>query len=120
MAKNKNYQRLIGNNPKWQGLRRRKLTANPLCEDCLERGRVAFATEVHHIKPVEDGLTFSDMEALAYDYHNLRSLCHNCHVEAHVALGRGGKKQARRRAAAQLERFGVIFLGKTSDDEAGG
>lgn len=120
MAKDKDYRKLIGNNPKWRRLRRRKLTANPLCEDCLENGRVASATEVHHVKPVEDGLTFAEKESLAYDYHNLRSLCHACHVEAHVRLGRGGKKHARRKAAAQRERFGAKFLGKTSEEDPRG
>lgn len=110
MAKDKDYNRLI-HEMRWVKLRRAKLTAQPLCEDCLARGIVTAATEVHHVKPVEDALTAADKEALMFDPHNLRSLCRACHVEAHVALGRGGKAHARRRAAEKLKSFKEKFFG---------
>lgn len=109
MAKDKDYRRLIHTN-RWVKLRRSKLTANPLCEDCFDMGYVTPATEVHHVKPVEDALTAADKEALMFDPHNLRSLCRACHIAAHVALGRGGKTHARRRAQEKLKSFTEKFL----------
>ena len=55
--------------PKWKTLRSEKLRANPYCEKCG-----AEATEVHHIVPHN-----GDLE-LFYDYDNLMSICHACHV----------------------------------------
>lgn len=111
MAKDKDYRRLIHKN-RWVKLRRAKLTANPLCEDCFARGVITPATVVHHIKPVEDALTFADKEALMFDPHNLRSLCEACHVAVHVALGRCGKEHAKRRAREQMKSFNEKFFGK--------
>ena len=95
MAKDKDYRRLIHSN-RWIKLRRAKLTACPLCEDCKETGRITPATEVHHIKPVEDALNLADKESLMFDIHNLRALCHDCHVAAH---GPGPWRQATRDAS---------------------
>jgi 5-methylcytosine-specific restriction protein A len=53
----------------WEKRRLRKLAADPLCEDCLERGDVTPANEVHHM----------DGDATNGDYANLRSLCKPCH-----------------------------------------
>lgn len=58
------------NSPKWKTLRQTKLRDCPLCEICG-----AEATEVHHIKPHN-----GDLE-LFYDYDNLMSICHDCHVK---------------------------------------
>ena len=44
-----------------------------LCQHCLAEGRVTPATEVHHIKKLED---YPD---LALDLSNLVSLCWTCH-----------------------------------------
>ncbi len=109
MAKDKDYKRLIARN-RWLRLRKAKLTAQPLCERCKEEGRVTPASEVHHIVPVEDGLTLTEKEALMYDHRNLRSLCHDCHVKTHTEMGRSGKAQAKRRAESQLERFADKFM----------
>lgn len=69
MAKDKDYIRLI-HTAKWLRLRRDKLNDTPLCERCEELGRVAAATEVHHVIPVEDGLTKQEKERLMFDYFN--------------------------------------------------
>ena len=90
MAKDKDYRRLI-HTAQWVRLRRAKLTAFPLCERCREEGRLAPATEVHHIRPVEEGLTLREKEQLMFDPHNLRALCHECHVKTHTEMGRCGK-----------------------------
>lgn len=111
MAKDKDYRRLI-HTAQWVRLRRAKLTAFPLCERCREEGRLAPATEVHHIRPVEEGLTLREKEQLMFDPHNLRALCHECHVKTHTEMGRCGKKQTKERAEARLLRFKDRFMGQ--------
>lgn len=101
MAKDKDYQQLI-HTERWLKLRRDKLTAQPLCERCQQEDRITPATEVHHVVPVEDGLTRAAKVWLMYDPHNLRALCHDCHVKTHTELGRCGKEATKRRNAAQL------------------
>ena len=101
MAKDKDYVQLI-HTDKWLRLRKEKLTAQPLCERCQQHGIVTPATEVHHVTPVEDGLTYAAKVRLMYDPHNLRALCHACHVQTHTELGRCGKEATKRRNAAQV------------------
>ncbi|XCB30978.1 HNH endonuclease [Arcanobacterium hippocoleae] len=55
----------------WRKIRNRYITAHPLCEDCLNTGRVTPAQEVHHILPLEHGGS--------HDETNLRALCKPCH-----------------------------------------
>lgn len=109
MAKDKDYKRLI-HTSRWLRLRRDKLTAQPTCQRCAERGRVAAATEVHHVVPVESGLSLGEKQRLMYDPHNLMALCHGCHVEVHTEMGRLGKAQSKARAAEKLARFARRFL----------
>lgn len=109
MAKDKDYIRLISS-ARWLSLRRRKISAHPLCQRCQEQGRVTAATEVHHVVPVETGLGYADKQRLAYDWANLMSLCHDCHVAIHTEIGRSGKRQARQKAERQVERFRKKFL----------
>lgn len=109
MAKDKDYIQLIHTN-RWLRLRRDKLSAQPLCERCCESGTVRAATEVHHVTPVEDGLTRAEKERLMYDYSNLRALCHDCHVKTHTEMGRSGKELAKKRAREHLKRFKERFL----------
>ena len=101
MAKDKDYVQLI-HTERWLRLRKEKLTAQPLCERCQQQGIVTPATEVHHVTPVEDGLTYAAKVRLMYDPHNLRALCHACHVQTHTELGRCGKEATQRRNAAQV------------------
>ncbi len=109
MAKDKDYVRLI-HTAKWLQLRRLRLNDHPLCERCEEEGRVAAATEIHHVIPVENGLTRQEKERLMYDYFNLKALCHECHVKTHTEMGRCGKTQAQSRAKEHLKRFMDRFL----------
>ena len=109
MAKDKDYIRLI-HTAKWLRLRRDKLNDTPLCERCEELGRVAAATEVHHVIPVEDGLTRQEKERLMFDYFNLKALCHECHVKVHTYMGMCGKVQAKNRSKEHLKRFVNKFL----------
>lgn len=55
----------------WLRLRRAQLRREPLCQICLEHGRVTPATVADHIVPWRDINTFLLGE--------LRSLCASCH-----------------------------------------
>jgi 5-methylcytosine-specific restriction endonuclease McrA len=58
---------------RWQHLRRQKLQQNPLCEACMQDGRVEPATDVDHRKPINaGGDPFPPLDGLA-------SLCASCH-----------------------------------------
>lgn len=60
----------------WLELRDRKMKRNPICEMCKN----AEATEVHHIRYVDDsGKSILYREKLK----DLVSLCHNCHKKIH-------------------------------------
>lgn len=63
----------------WKRIRDRYASTHPLCEKCLEEGRVALTEEVHHILPVSRGGT--------HDPENLMSLCRSCHNKLHLELG---------------------------------
>lgn len=118
MAKDKEYNRLI-HTTRWLCLRRAKLSAQPLCERCSAEGRVRAATEVHHVVPVEDALSPADMRRLMFDPHNLRSLCHECHVRTHTEMGRSGKEQNVRRQSARLADFRKRFMPDKHADKTG-
>lgn len=108
MAKDKDYNKLI-HTARWLRLRRDVLTAHPLCERCEAEGYVAAATEVHHRKPVEDGINYFEKSRLMYDPDNLMALCHACHVAMHTEMGRSGKEATRRRNAEQV-RSAIVKL----------
>ncbi len=109
MAKDKDYIRLI-HTARWVHLRRDKLTAHPLCERCEELGKVTASAEVHHVIPVENGLSKQEKERLMFDSTNLMALCHECHVKIHTEMGRCGKTQAKNRAKEHLKRFVDRFM----------
>ena len=54
---------------------------NPLCEECLKKGKVTPATSVHHIQSPFKGGELN--KVLFLDYTNLQSICHECHSEIH-------------------------------------
>ncbi len=68
----------------WQRLRRRKLQADPYCEDCKSRGRATLGQEVDHkIRIVE-------RPDLRLNWNNLQCLCQKCHA-AKSAAERSGR-----------------------------
>lgn len=69
-----------GYDARWQKVRARKAKKDPLCEDCLEEGRVVPLDMVDHVIPLRAG-------GARLDLRNLRSLCWPCH----------GKKSAKDR-----------------------
>ena len=60
---------------RWQKLRDRKLKHDPLCKYCEAKGIVTPASEVDHIVPIE--VDWSKR----FDWDNLQSLCHSCHMK---------------------------------------
>ena len=64
------------NSPLWRNTRKVYITAHPICEQCIKRGLTVKAREVHHVVPIADGGSLTDMS-------NLMSLCHECHMAIH-------------------------------------
>lgn len=110
MAKDKNYQKLI-HTSRWLRLRKEVLTVHPLCQRCLAEGRTTAATEVHHVKPVEEALSQRERVQRMYDVHNTQALCHDCHVKVHTELGRCGRQANKERKAKQAREFSHRFFG---------
>ncbi len=98
------------NTTRWRRLRAAVLSEHPLCAVCLREGRTAAATEVHHITPVEAGVTARRRERLAYDVANLMPLCHGCHVAVHRSAGKNTRQENERRNAARLEAFKTKYI----------
>lgn len=110
MSRDRDYNKLI-NTMRWRRLRHSKLSDQPLCERCLKEGRVTAASEVHHKVPVESSPTMSGKTSLMYDYANLMSICHECHVKEHKEMGRAvSKEQNRQKNAKSLDDFRKKFL----------
>lgn len=72
------------NKKAWKHLREGYLMSHPLCEKCLEDGKVTPATDVHHINsPFDDGLTEEQRLGRLMDINNLMCLCKECHGTIH-------------------------------------
>ena len=70
-------------NRHWRKLRDTYLREHPICAECLKHGKVTPAEDVHHIKsPFRGGEINYNM---LLDYHNLESVCKDCHGEIHAA-----------------------------------
>ena len=80
------YKKIM-NSKEWKMLRDKKIIKDPLCEECAKKGKIRSAQEVHHIIPIETAHDLSGMEALAFDYNNLESVCRECHHEIHKKMG---------------------------------
>ena len=75
---------------RWQRLRLAKLRDHPLCETCLEQGRLEVAVAVDHIVAVKAG--GDPYPAL----DQLRSLCERCHNRKSRHVEQLGKKEVPR------------------------
>lgn len=104
-----NYRRII-NSKRWQRVRAAKLRRQPLCEDCLSAGRAVSASEVHHVVPLSRGRSYGEMERLAFDPANLRSLCRDCHAAAHRRLASASVGSCSDARAASADRFVEKYL----------
>ena len=73
----------IYNSKQWKQLRNAYIKEFPLCQSCLEKGKIVPAEQIHHRVEFLKGTTQAEIEALAYDWDNLMSLCKECHLEKH-------------------------------------
>lgn len=110
MAKDEDYNKMIHTN-RWLRLRREILTSHPLCQRCEAEGILTPATEVHHIHPVEEAITYGDKRMRMFDPHNLMALCHACHVQTHTELGRSGKAATKKRNEEKAKQIIEKFFG---------
>ena len=92
--------------PAWRKLRLLALQRDHyLCQECLRRGKITAATEVHHIKEL------NDFPELGLDLSNLESLCWQCHEDT--------KKRGKDRTAVSADR-GVRVLKVSNGEETTG
>ena len=71
------------NKKDWKLLREKKLSIQPLCEQCQKKGIITVAEDVHHIKNFTIGNTEEEMLDMFLNINNLMSLCKKCHGEIH-------------------------------------
>ena len=76
-------RRIAYNDTRWRKERDTFLKEHPLCDDCLAKGKITPATDVHHIRsPFQHGeINYN----LLLDYDNLMALCKDCHGNLHAA-----------------------------------
>ena len=60
----------------WHRARTAYIRSHPLCEICLQGGRVVPAVLVHHLKPLREG-------GARLNPDNLQALCNDCHEKIH-------------------------------------
>lgn len=78
---NRELRQKYYNTQEWRKLRETYLKQHPVCEECLNKGKVTPATSAHHkISPFKNG---ECNKALFLDYNNLMAVCHECHSEIH-------------------------------------
>ena len=68
----------------WRRLRDTFISLHPLCQCCLEHGKVEPATQAHHIIPFLRGGDEQERWELFLDEKNLLALCDKCHTALHV------------------------------------
>lgn len=69
------------NNTAWRKMRDTYMHEHPLCEECLKKGKITAAEDVHHkTSPFKTGEV---NYRLLLDYNNLESVCKKCHQLIH-------------------------------------
>lgn len=76
-------RRAVYNSERWKRLRAWKFANDPLCEMCLQEGKVVPAEDIHHVVSFMSTDNPEQRIFLAYDYDNLMSLCKEHHQEVH-------------------------------------
>jgi 5-methylcytosine-specific restriction protein A len=69
----------------WQRLRKMKLAADPLCEDCLALNKTVPASHVDH--------TIARKQGGKDSLSNLRSMCVSCHSSKSARAGESFKRR---------------------------
>lgn len=70
------------NNTAWRKMRDTYMKEHPTCEECLKKGKVTPAEDIHHRKSPFRGGEVN--YGLLLDYDNLMALCKDCHGEIHA------------------------------------
>lgn len=69
------------NTTEWRKLREVYMRQHPICEKCLEKGKITPAEDIHHkISPFRGGEV---NYGLLLDHDNLMAVCKECHAEIH-------------------------------------
>lgn len=69
---------------RWKEVRKAYYEAHPLCERCLQEGRITPAHDIHHrLSPFKRGLTEEEKYRRAFSESNLMALCVDCHIKEH-------------------------------------
>lgn len=77
-------RRKFYNNVKWLKLRNDYLHLQPLCEECLSRGKITPADQVHHKRSPFNYRERQINWELGLDPENLESICAECHGKLHA------------------------------------
>ena len=88
-------------NKKWRKMRDTYMHEHPICADCLAKGKITPAEDIHHIvSPFRGGEVNYN---LLLDYNNLVSLCKECHAARH------NKEQGHRNPEEILRALDELF-----------
>jgi 5-methylcytosine-specific restriction protein A len=89
------------NNSTWRKMRDTYLKEHAVCQDCISKGKITPASDIHHIKsPFKNGeINYS----LLLDYTNLVSLCKECHGNRHAT------EQGHKTAQLIIEELDKLF-----------
>ena len=69
---------------RWRKLRDYMVQQHPLCEKCLQEGKITPTQDVHHrLSPFQKGITEEEKDRRAFDEKNLMCLCRDCHIKEH-------------------------------------
>ena len=81
-GKEKGFAEVFYTSVLWRDTRRTYLeSVHYLCEDCLARGLIKRAEEVHHkIKLTPENINNPE---ITLSWSNLRALCKDCHLNVH-------------------------------------
>lgn len=74
------------NSPQWKRFRENFIRKHPLCEVCLEKGKVVEAQQVHHVTQFLKGIDDKQRWKLLLDEDNCISICKQCHIEIHKQM----------------------------------
>ena len=69
------------NTTAWRKMRDTYMHEHPICEECLKKGKVTPAEDIHHIRSPFKGGEIN--YGLVLDYDNLMSVCKVCHQAIH-------------------------------------
>ena len=72
---------------RWQKRRAHQLRLEPLCQMCLNRGRITTATVVDHVEPHKD-------DPIRFWTGKVQSLCASCHSGPKASIEKRGYDRA--------------------------